>query len=389
LAAERLDGRVCRDPDQLYRVEDLRAVPAAVPLLSSEPLRAALGDLNLARIGWVIAGGENGRAYRPVAAEWIRQLRDGCGRQSVPFFIKQWGRRRPGLADCRAAGIPRPPGPEADRRPQGWDLSLSLVRDDLDEADAAVLDRRLPGRGALSSTARLANHGQSGEVQLLHPGLDDDEAVDNPSSEVHHLHPAPGTGCNQGDDEVQLMQPRGAAVAPDPSREPSVEPSAARSHVREALPIDDRGLGGPVVEFFAALATSWRFTAAQRARLAPVVETALNTGWTPTELAAFTGGSTDGVRNPYAVLAARLSSAELPARPMRTARPLWCAGATSGPVCSALTATLRARVPGADLPDAADESASAAPGCPPSAEALDAPAEINEAKDQPTRSLRP
>jgi hypothetical protein len=64
------------------------------------------------------------------------------------------------------------------------------------------------------------------------------------------------------------------------------------------------------------------------------------------------------------------------------------AGATSGPVCSALTATLRARVPGADLPDAAEESASAAPGCPPSAEALDAPAEISEAKDQLTRDLR-
>ncbi len=147
------------------------------------------------------------------------------------------------------------------------------------------------------------------------------------------------------------------------------------AHLREALPIDDRGLSGPVGEFFAAIAAAWRFTAAQRARLAPVVETALNTGWTPTELAAFTGGNTDGVRNPYAVLAARLSSAELPAPPVR-------------PACSALTATLRARVPGADLPDAADESASAAPGCPPSAEALDAPAEISEAKDQPTRDLR-
>jgi len=214
----------------------------------------------------------------------------------------------------------------ADRRPQGWDLSLSVVRDDLGEAGAAVLDRRLPGRGARSSTARLANDGQSGEVQSLHPGLDGSGAVDNPSRGVHHLHPAPGTGCNQGAGEVQLMQPRGAAVAPEPSKKPSAEPSARRAHLLEALPIDDRGLSGPVGEFFAAIATSWRFTAAQRTRLAPVVETALNTGWTPTELAAFTGGSTDGVRNPYAVLAARLSSAELPARPVRPARPPWCGG---------------------------------------------------------------
>src|SRR5216683_7311939 len=64
------------------------------------------------------------------------------------------------------------------------------------------------------------------------------------------------------------------------------------------------------------------------------------------------------------------------------------AGSTSGPACSALTATLHARVPGADLPDAAEESASAAPGCPPSAKALDAPAEISEAKDHLTRDLR-
>jgi hypothetical protein len=66
--------------------------------------------------------------------------------------------------DIVAARIKR-----ADRRPQGWDLTLSLVGDDLDEADAAVLEHRLPSRGARSSTARLANHGQSGEVQPLHP----------------------------------------------------------------------------------------------------------------------------------------------------------------------------------------------------------------------------
>jgi hypothetical protein len=35
---------------------------------------------------------------------------------------------------------------------------------------------------------------------------------------------------------VQLTQPRGAAVAPEPSKEPSVEPSAARAHLREAPP---------------------------------------------------------------------------------------------------------------------------------------------------------
>ena len=52
--------------------------------------------------------------------------------------------------------------------------------------------------------------------------------------------------------------------------------------------------------------------------------TALTSGWTPQTLAGFTGGNITGVRNPYAVLAARLSPAELPAPPARPARPPWC-----------------------------------------------------------------
>jgi len=67
------------------------------------------------------------------------------------------------------------------------------------------------------------------------------------------------------------------------------------------------------------LGADWRLTGAQRARLTPAVATALNAGWTQQALAAFTGANTSGVRNPYAVLAARLSSAELP--PPRTQRP--------------------------------------------------------------------
>jgi protein gp37 len=78
-------------PDQMYRVADLKAVPAAVRFLSCEPLLAPLDDLYLEGIDWVIAGGESGRGYRPIAPEWARQLRDSCTRQSVPFFFKQWG----------------------------------------------------------------------------------------------------------------------------------------------------------------------------------------------------------------------------------------------------------------------------------------------------------
>ena len=42
------------------------------------------------------------------------------------------------------------------------------------------------------------------------------------------------------------------------------------------------------------------------------MQAALEAGWLPQTLAAFTGANTVGVRNPYAVLAARFSPAELP-----------------------------------------------------------------------------
>lgn len=82
--------------------------------------------------------------------------------------------------------------------------------------------------------------------------------------------------------------------------------------------------GGQAAAYFAALGTSWRLTAAQCARLVPAIKAALDAGWTPQALAAFTGASTDGVRSPYAVLAARLSPAELPAPQARVGRPPWC-----------------------------------------------------------------
>jgi len=83
--------------------------------------------------------------------------------------------------------------------------------------------------------------------------------------------------------------------------------------------------GGPIGEFFTALGPGWRLTAAQRTRLAAAVTAALNAGWTPRALAAITGANTSGVRNPYAVLAVRLSAAELPPPPgQRPLRPPWC-----------------------------------------------------------------
>ena len=76
--------------------------------------------------------------------------------------------------------------------------------------------------------------------------------------------------------------------------------------------------------WLAAVSDGWPLTAARRARLAPAAELALSIGWTPTALAAFTGANTSGVRSAYAVLAARLSPAELPRPPGRPVRRPWC-----------------------------------------------------------------
>ncbi|HZM55347.1 MAG TPA: phage Gp37/Gp68 family protein [Acidimicrobiales bacterium] len=80
---------------QLDRVGDLRRVPASVRFLSCEPLIGPLGELDLAGIGWVIAGGESGAKHRPMDPEWARHVRDQCLEQKVPFFFKQWGGRTP------------------------------------------------------------------------------------------------------------------------------------------------------------------------------------------------------------------------------------------------------------------------------------------------------
>lgn len=77
------------------RVDDLRKVPAAVRFLSCEPLLGPMDGLNLDGIGWVIAGGESGPRHRPIDPEWVRDVRDMCLVNDVPFFFKQWGGRTP------------------------------------------------------------------------------------------------------------------------------------------------------------------------------------------------------------------------------------------------------------------------------------------------------
>ena len=89
----------------LERADRLRATPAATKFLSLEPLLGPLPALELGGIDWVIAGGESGPGSAPPPADWVREIRDSCLLQRVPFFFKQWGgpnKRRTGrLLDGR------------------------------------------------------------------------------------------------------------------------------------------------------------------------------------------------------------------------------------------------------------------------------------------------
>jgi len=78
-----------------FRIDDLRAVPAAVRFISAEPLLGPLGVVNLDGIDWMIAGGESGPRARPMDIAWGRDLRDQCADAAVRFFFKQWGGRTP------------------------------------------------------------------------------------------------------------------------------------------------------------------------------------------------------------------------------------------------------------------------------------------------------
>lgn len=79
----------------LPRISHLQKTPAAVRMLSIEPLLEDLGPIDLAGIGWVIVGGESGPKARPMRTQWVRELRNQCVEQGVPFFFKQRGEFAP------------------------------------------------------------------------------------------------------------------------------------------------------------------------------------------------------------------------------------------------------------------------------------------------------
>jgi protein gp37 len=92
-------GVSVEDAAALPRVDDLRAVPAAVRFLSCEPLLGPL-DLDLDGIGWVIIGGESGPGHRAMSLAWLESVVAQCRAGGVPFFVKQDSGQRSGKQGC-------------------------------------------------------------------------------------------------------------------------------------------------------------------------------------------------------------------------------------------------------------------------------------------------
>ena len=155
-----------------------------------------------------------------------------------------------------------------------------------------------------------------------------DQVVHSPGQDVT---PDDLSGGDTGDRPPRTRLCQGTpdtAVSPDPPVNPKGTTTVRGRTRAGATRPGGQAETAPAGVFFAELAARsgrWELTAAQRRRLAPSVAAALAAGWSPGDLAKVAGTSTGGVRNPAAVLAARLSPDELPSPPWRhLARPPWC-----------------------------------------------------------------
>lgn len=84
-------GTSVEDAAVLPRLDDLRATPAIIRFVSFEPLIGSVRDADLTDIHWAIVGGESGPRARPMAPEWVDEIRLNCLAKGTAFFFKQWG----------------------------------------------------------------------------------------------------------------------------------------------------------------------------------------------------------------------------------------------------------------------------------------------------------
>lgn len=84
-------GTSVEDGNVIYRLDELRLVPAALRFVSFEPLIGSVSKGSLKNIQWAIVGGESGPNARPMSSHWIDEIFDMCADVDAAFFFKQWG----------------------------------------------------------------------------------------------------------------------------------------------------------------------------------------------------------------------------------------------------------------------------------------------------------
>lgn len=86
-------GTSVEDSAVLWRIDELRATPAAVRFISFEPLIGRVAGADLNDIHWAIVGGESGPRSRPMPQQWVDEIERLCRKTGTAFFFKQWGGR--------------------------------------------------------------------------------------------------------------------------------------------------------------------------------------------------------------------------------------------------------------------------------------------------------
>ena len=73
------------------RLKDLQQIQTKNRHICCEPLLEDLGNIDLAGISLVIAGGESGKEARRADISWVESLLAQCKIQNVHFYWKSWG----------------------------------------------------------------------------------------------------------------------------------------------------------------------------------------------------------------------------------------------------------------------------------------------------------
>jgi protein gp37 len=84
-------GTSVEDERVLYRLDEIRAVRAAVRFVSFEPLIGSVAAGDLTSVHWAIVGGESGPRARQMDPKWVDEIEAICRRDGAAFFFKQWG----------------------------------------------------------------------------------------------------------------------------------------------------------------------------------------------------------------------------------------------------------------------------------------------------------